>query len=102
MVKKYLTLNEDGLGQGYKFAILDEEFLAPADTLLAVYSGLLERVLSGEEDVLNHSMNQGRFEWEYDLHVDGTPRCDLGLGTVALARGACNCLTTAAHHTTML
>ena len=63
--ERYLTLDEDGSNQSYKSAIL-----VPEGTLLAVYSGPLERVRPGEEDVLNHSMTQGRLEWKYDLRVD--------------------------------
>ena len=67
--RRYLILDRDGLGQRYKAAIL-----IPAGTLLAVYSGSLERVRSGEEDALNHSMDQGKIDFNYDLRVNGTPR----------------------------
>jgi hypothetical protein len=83
--QRYLTLDEDGSGQRYRSAIL-----VPAGTLLAMYSGSLERTRPGEEDVLNHSMNQGRLEWEYDLHVDGTPRLgDTRPGRLQLFNHSC-------------
>ena len=66
----YMTLeNTNGLGQRYKAKIL-----IPTGTLLAVYSGSLERVQPGEEDSLNHSMAQGKVDFQYDLLVNGTPR----------------------------
>ena len=61
--------NTNGLGQRYKAKIL-----IPTGTLLAVYSGSLERVQPGEEDSLNHSMAQGKVDFQYDLLVNGTPR----------------------------
>ena len=53
--------NTNGLGQRYKAKIL-----IPTGTLLAVYSGSLERVQPGEEDSLNHSMAQGKVDFQYD------------------------------------
>jgi hypothetical protein len=65
----------------------------PAGKLLAVYSGSLERVRSGEEEALNHSMDQGQIDFKHKLHVDGT--C---LGIPSL--GACSYSTTAANQAT--
>ena len=67
--RRYLTLHEVGSDQCYKSSTF-----IPAGTLLAAYSGSLERVRPGDEDELNHSMHQGRLEFGYDLCVDGTPR----------------------------
>jgi hypothetical protein len=61
--------NTNGLGQRYRAKIL-----IPTGTLLAVYSGSLEWVQPGEEDSLNHSMAQGKIDFQYDLLVNGTPR----------------------------
>jgi hypothetical protein len=61
--------NANGLGQRYKAKIL-----IPTGTLLAVYCGSLERVQPGVEDSLNHSMAQGKVDFQYDLLVNGTPR----------------------------
>lgn len=67
--RRYLTIDRhDEWGQRYKSTIF-----IPAGELLAVYFGSLERVRSGEEDSLNHSMDQGRLHFKYDLRVDGTP-----------------------------
>jgi hypothetical protein len=83
--QRYLTLDEVGSDRRYKSAIL-----VPANTLLAAYTGSLERARPGEEDVLNHSMNQGRLQWEYDLHVDGTPRLgDTRPGRLQLFNHSC-------------
>ena len=68
--RRYLTLDHaEDLGQRYKATIL-----IPAGIYLAVYFGSLERARSGEEDVLNHSMAQGRLDFNYALLIDGTPR----------------------------
>ena len=67
--QQYLTLEHvEGQGQSYKATTL-----IPSGTLLAAYSGSLERILPGEEDSLNHSMAQGKLDFPYDLRVNGTP-----------------------------
>ncbi len=68
-----MTLEDkDGLGQRYKATIL-----IPTCTLLAVYSGSLERVQPVEEDSLNHSMAQGKVDFQYDLLVNAACQCRL-------------------------
>ena len=87
--RRYLALEVEGVDQRYKSATF-----IPAGELLAVYSGSLERVRSGEEEALNHSMDQGQIDFKYKLFVDGTPRLgDTRPGRLQLVNHSCGCHT---------
>ena len=84
--RRYLILvQDDQQDQKYKSVVA-----IPAGTLLAVYFGSLERVRPGEENSLNHSMDQGKIDFKYDLRVDGTPRAgDTHPGRLQLVNHSC-------------
>ena len=83
--RRYLALEVEGVDQRYKSATF-----IPAGELLAVYSGSLERVRSGEEEALNHSMDQGQIDFKYKLFVDGTPSLgDTRPGRLQLVNHCC-------------
>jgi hypothetical protein len=68
----YITLeNVNGLGQTERYKAT---ILIPTGTLLAVYSGSLERVQPCEEDSLNHIMALCKVDFQYGLLVNGTTR----------------------------
>ena len=84
--ERYLTLETAGdNGQRY-IARID----VPPDTLLAVYSGSLEKACTEVQDTLRHSMHMGILVFKYELYVDGTPRLGDGRpGRMQLINHAC-------------